>query len=137
MEIDIVFKTHFDYGYTDLSKKVEDRCIKEYIPNALSMAEMFEGSSPPFAWTTGAWLIERYLLSAGVPEEQRMARAIERGQIFWHALPFTMHVEMMNVPLFERALEVSKRLDRQFGRNTIAAKVTDVPGMTRAAVPLW
>lgn len=135
MEINIVFKTHFDYGYTDLSRKVEERYMKEYIPNALSMAEKFEESDTPFAWTTGAWLIERYLLTAGTSERQRMVRAIEKGQIFWHALPFTMHVEMMDAPLFERGLEVSRRLDRQFGRTTVAAKATDVPGMTRAAVP--
>ena len=38
--------------------------------------------------------------------------------------------------LFRFGLSLSQQLDRRFGRKTIAAKMTDVPGHTRAIVPL-
>jgi hypothetical protein len=41
----------------------------------------------------------------------------------------------MNAALFRHGLSLSKRLDRRFGRTTIAAKMTDVPGHTRAMIP--
>jgi len=38
--------------------------------------------------------------------------------------------------LFEFGLSLSQELDARFGRQTIAAKMTDVPGHTRGIVPL-
>src|SRR5512133_2441047 len=65
-----------------------------------------------------------------------MEDAILRGEIAWHALPFTTHTELEDVELFRFGLSLAKRLDERFGRKTIAAKLTDVPGHTRGIVPL-
>ena len=65
-----------------------------------------------------------------------MEDAIMRGEIAWHALPFTTHTELEDVELFRFGLGLAKRLDERFGRKTIAAKLTDVPGHTRGIVPL-
>ena len=132
MDILLIFKTHLDLGYTDLAAKVERRYMEEFIPHALDLAESVKDSDERFVWTTGSWLVERFLQSSEA-NRVRMEQAIENGLIAWHALPFTMHAEMMNGPLYERGLAVSKRLDEKFGRKTIAAKATDVPGMTKAA----
>ena len=35
----VLFKTHFDYGYTALARDVYDRYMNQYIPAALSRAE--------------------------------------------------------------------------------------------------
>ncbi len=65
-----------------------------------------------------------------------MEAAIEAGDMAWHGLPFTTHSELMDASLFRYGLELSKTLDRRFGKRTLAAKTTDVPGHTRAIVPL-
>lgn len=135
MEILVVFKTHLDLGYTDLAANIEKKYIENYIPHALDLAEKMKGSADEFIWTTGSWLIQRFLDSSD-ENRSRMEKAIEDGLISWHALPFTMHIEMMDKPLYEYGLTLSKKLDERFGKKTIAAKYTDVPGFTKAAVPL-
>lgn len=134
MEILVIFKTHLDLGYTDLAANVERRYMEEFIPHALDLAEAMKGSEENFVWTTGSWLISRYLEKS--PDAARMEHAINEHLISWHALPFTMHVEMADSNLYEYGLSISKKLDERFGRKTIAAKSTDVPGFTKAAVPL-
>ncbi len=131
LKILIIFKTHLDLGYTDLASNVEKKYMTELIPHALDLAEQTNGK---FVWTTGAWLIDRFL-NLSEANRNRMENAIRNGYISWHALPMTMHVEMMDSNLFEYGLSIAKKLDKCFGKNTIAAKSTDVPGITRAAVP--
>ena len=63
-----------------------------------------------------------------------MEEAILAGDVAWHALPMTFHSEFVEPVLFRHGLELSRRLDSRFGRKTIAAKMTDVPGHTRAIV---
>ena len=51
-------------------------------------------------------------------------------------LPLTTHTELMDRRLAEAGLGISAELDERFGRRTIAAKMTDVPGHTRGLVPI-
>ena len=69
-------------------------------------------------------------------ERSRLEQAIVAGDLAWHALPFTLHTELADAGLIESALGIAAELDVRFGRQTIAAKMTDVPGHTRALVPL-
>lgn len=133
-----IFKTHFDLGFTDLASKVVDTYFDDYIPRALQTAQALRDAGGPqrFIWTTGSWLIYEYLEKAAAPARRRMERAIERGDIVWHGLPFTTHTELMDVSLFRAGLQLAQKLDRRFGKRTIAAKMTDVPGHTRGIVPL-
>ncbi len=87
-------------------------------------------------WTTGSWLVYECLEQASREERIRMEDAILAGDIAWHGMPFTTHSELMDPSLFAYGLSLSQRLDERFGRRTIAAKMTDVPGHTRAIVPL-
>lgn len=127
----IIFKTHLDIGYTDLAEKVIDNYLNVYIPKAIDLAYKYKGTDTPFIWTTGSWLIYAGL-KRGIP---RLEEAIRDNLIVWHGLPFTSHTELMNSDLFEYGLSISKRLDRKFGKKTIAAKMTDVPGHTRGMIP--
>lgn len=133
-----IFKTHFDMGFTDLARNVVNTYFEEYIPRALQTAQDLRqaGASQRFIWTTGSWLIHEYLEKAPEPARRRMERAIERGDITWHGLPFTTHTELMDVSLFRAGLQLAQNLDRRFGKRTMAAKMTDVPGHTRGIVPL-
>ena len=133
----IVFKTHLDIGFTDYSNSVIEKYKKVFIPNAIKTADTLRKnkSSASFCWTTGSWLIYEYLRTASPENRAALEEAIKNGDIRWHGLPFTTHTELMSSELFEYGLSLSARLDRQFGKKTIAAKMTDVPGHTKAIIP--
>lgn len=132
----IVFKTHLDIGFTELGSVVEKRYVDEFIPNALDLAEKFkkDGSGDKFVWNTGAWLIWQYLQTAPPKEVVRLEKAILQGDICWNAAPYTIETESMNSDLLETTLMLSKKLDEKYGKKTISAKMTDVPGHTRSII---
>jgi hypothetical protein len=137
-KVHLIFKTHFDIGFTDLSSKVERKYIEEFIPKTLDVNDqlMAEQSADRYVWTTGSWLIEEYLKQAAPDAVKRLEDAIRRGDIVWHAIPYTVQSETMSRELFATCLKLSQQLDRRFGKTTIAAKMTDVPGHTRGIVSL-
>lgn len=138
VRVHLIFKTHLDLGFTDFARDVTARYFNEYIPQALSVAEELRraGGAERFVWTTGTWLIYQYLEQAAPAERARLEAAILAGDITWHALPFTTHSELMDADLFRFGLSLADELDQRFGKHTIAAKMTDVPGHTRGIVPL-
>jgi hypothetical protein len=136
--VHLIFKTHFDFGFTDFARSVSAQYLDQFIPQVMETAERLrrDGETERLIWTTGAWLIYDFLEQAAAAEKKQMEVAIEAGDIAWHGLPFTTHSELMDASLFREGLELSRILDRRFGKQTIAAKMTDVPGHTRAIVPL-
>jgi hypothetical protein len=138
--VHVIFKTHLDIGYTDLASKVERRYINEFIPKAIAVTEQLraEGGKERYVWTTGAWLVSAYLAQASPEAVKRLEDAIRRGDIVWNGVPYTVESEAMTKDLFETTLRLSQRLDKRFGKKTIAAKMTDVPGHTRGIIsPLY
>ncbi|MGN0233247.1 MAG: DUF5054 domain-containing protein [Bacteroidaceae bacterium] len=132
----VVFKTHLDVGFTDLSSVVTKRYVEDFIPKAIAVGEKLraDGSGDRYVWTTGAWLVEKYLREASASDVARLERAIEHGDIVWNAVPYTFESEVMSDDLFRTCLSLSQKLDRRYGKRTIAAKMTDVPGHTRSIV---
>ena len=132
----VVFKTHLDVGFTDLSSVVTARYMQDFIPKALDVADRLEadGQGERYVWTTGSWLVWKYLQSASPEEVARLEKAIQRGDIVWNGVPYTVESETMNLDLFNTSLLVSHRLDEKYGKHTIAAKMTDVPGHTRSII---
>lgn len=132
----VVFKTHLDVGFTDLSSVVTARYMQDFIPKALDVADRLEadGKGERYVWTTGSWLVWKYLQSASPEEVARLEKAIQRGDIVWNGVPYTVESETMNLDLFNTSLLVSHRLDEKYGKHTIAAKMTDVPGHTRSII---
>jgi len=130
-EVYLIFKTHLDIGYTDYAQNVIDNYLKNYIPNAIKVGYELKDTQTPFIWSVGSWLIEE-ALKKGVD----IVPAIKDGIISWHGLPFTSHTELMTKELFEYGVSIAKKLDKKFGKNTIGAKMTDVPGHTKAMIPI-
>jgi hypothetical protein len=79
-------------------------------------------------------LLYEYLDQASAADRKIMEEAIARGDIAWHALPFTWQTEMMSQSMIEGSLALSRDLDRRFGKVTTGAKMTDVPGHTRGLI---
>jgi Domain of unknown function (DUF5054) len=131
----VMFKCHFDAGFIDTQAAVVRKYFKEYFPRAIDLArELRQSGDERYVWTTGSWLLYEYLEQATPLERKRMEQAIGRGDIAWHALPFTWQSEMLDGSLISGAIGISQTLDRRFGRNTTGAKMTDVPGHTRALI---
>jgi hypothetical protein len=136
--VHLVFKTHLDVGFTDLAANVMEEYFDRFIPRAIEAARELRrrAGQERLIWTTGSWLIYEYLEKAAPDRRRSLEEAIEAGDVVWHGLPFTTHSELVDPGLFEYGLGLSRELDARFGRETIAAKMTDVPGHTRAIVPL-
>ena len=137
LNIHLIFKTHLDVGFTNYARVVTWEYFNRYIPSAIQLARQRResGQGDCFIWTTGSWLIYEYLEQADAAKRTEMEAAIAQGDIVWHALPFTTHSELMDTDLFRLGLSLSQRLDARFGKHTIAAKFTDVPGHTRGIIP--
>ena len=132
----VSFKTHLDVGFTDWSSIVTDRYVNEFIPKALDLSERLaaEGTGDRYVWTTGSWLIWKYLNTASEEDVRRMEAAIRRGDIVWNAVPYTVESEALNEDIYDTILLLAKKLDEKYGKKTIAAKMTDVPGHTRSII---
>lgn len=134
----VVFKTHLDMGFTDFAENVRQKYIDEFIPAAIDTGRTLreKGGEARFCWATGSWLINDFLDNAPPEQAEALCEAISAGDISWHALPFTTHSELMTPELFRYGLSISQKLDARLGKKTIAAKMTDVPGHTKAIIPL-
>lgn len=133
----VVSKTHLDVGFTDTASAVRRRYLEEFFPLAVTTAEELRrrGGDERLCWTTGSWILTEVLRDGDAEVRSQVAAAVERGDLAWHALPFTTHTELLDESLLAHALSIAARLDDRFGRRTRAAKLTDVPGHARGMVP--
>jgi hypothetical protein len=133
----VVSKTHLDMGFTSRRERVLDQFLHDYIPRAIELARRLsaKAGSPRFVWTLGSWLTWWSLERSGPAQRRDLEEAIGAGHLTWHALPFSMHSELLDGWLLDEGLAISAELDERFGRKTTAAKMTDVPGHTVAIVP--
>lgn len=130
-----MFKCHFDAGFIDTQAHVVGRYFREYFPQAIATAQrMRDAGSHRYVWTTGSWLLYEYLEQAAPEDRRRMEQAIARGDIAWHALPFSWQTELLDESMIGGSLAISDSLDRRFGMKTTGAKMTDVPGHTRGLI---
>lgn len=135
-KVHVVFKTHLDIGFTDLAESVVHHYLHRFIPLAIQAAEEAnkENEPPKFVWTVGSYLIDLALRELDGDSTKRLDAAIRHGHINYHALPFTTHSELCSDRLFDSGLSIARRLDERFGRHTIAAKMSDVPGHTSGII---
>ncbi|MCC5953720.1 MAG: DUF5054 domain-containing protein, partial [Acidimicrobiia bacterium] len=134
----VVCKTHLDVGFTDLAATVLDDYLGRHLPAALDTADDLRrhDDTVRLTWTVGSWLVTEALERSDRLGRRQIERAIDAGDLAWHAWPFTTHTGLLDPTLATDALGLSARLDERFGRRTTAAKMTDVPGHPRALVPV-
>lgn len=132
----VTSKTHLDLGFTDYAAEVKKLYFDEYLPNAFSVAKKLNTDKTRFVWTTGSWIIKEALNTFEGEKKEALIEALQKGFLAPHALPFTLHTELLDEDTFEYGMSLIKRIDEISGRKTVAAKMTDVPGHTKAIVPL-
>ncbi|HEY3324397.1 MAG TPA: polysaccharide lyase family protein [Planctomycetota bacterium] len=131
-EVVIVFKTHFDIGYTALAKEVVQRYRTTMMDQALKVCDASKGLPPEqqFAWTIPGWPMAKILEEGPgqTPERiQRIKDEIKGGHFVVHGLPFTTHTETLETEELVRgmgfAAKISRALSLPLPRD---AKMTDV-----------
>lgn len=133
-KIYVVFKTHFDIGYTELAAEIIERYGREMLPDVIETCEGTKplGRSHQFVWTMSAWpLLQSLSPSNATAEAIDAAKGlIHEGQISWHLLPYTTHTEFCGLEEYIRGFSFSRALSMEHGFWPVAAKMTDVPGHT-------
>lgn len=133
----VVSKTHLDLGFTDYAENIRRKYINQFIPGAVSLARQVNTDEKKnFVWTTGSWIIKEALENGTDEQRTSLEKAIKDGDIVPHAMPFTIHTELLDEDTLEYGLSIADSLDRLRGRKTVAAKMTDVPGHTKGLVKL-
>jgi hypothetical protein len=132
-QVIVVFKTHFDIGYTDMAANVVKRYQTSMIDQALAVVEK-NRSLPPerqFAWTIPGWPLAKILEEwpGQLPERRaKVLQAFKEGRFIVHGLPFTTHTELLEAEDLVRGLGYAARLSREAGLSLPRdAKMTDVP----------
>ncbi|MEN6604079.1 MAG: hypothetical protein ABFD86_16850 [Bryobacteraceae bacterium] len=130
-EIIVVYKTHFDIGYTDLVSNVVNRYRTTMIDSALELVDQ-SALLPPqqrFVWTLPGWPMAQILWPGQDPERRRRVLEAYRNHRFvTHALPFTTHTESLEAEDLVRGLGFATRLSKSVGLELPRdAKMTDVP----------
>ena len=132
-QVVIVFKTHFDIGYTDMASNVVQRYRTTMIDQALAVVDQNRDLPPDrqFVWTLPGWPLSRILADwpgQTAARQQRLRDAFQQGRFVVHALPFTTHTELLEPEDLVRGLRFASTLCRQAGLPLPRdAKMTDVP----------
>jgi alpha-mannosidase len=129
-EVIVVFKTHFDIGYTDWSDNVRYNYANSMITSALNTVEKSKDlpKDQQFKWTVSGWPMKEIRSKAKPDVKKKVEQAIKDGNLFVHALPFSMETESADFEPLVQSLGYSSKIHRDLGLPlAIDAKMSDVP----------
>ncbi|HVI46528.1 MAG TPA: hypothetical protein VM802_16750 [Chitinophaga sp.] len=136
-EIIVVFKTHFDIGYTRRVKDIVQYYRTEMIDRALKAmdASLSMPADQQFKWTCPGWVMSKVMEPwPGQTEERRkkLDVAFRSGRFITHAMPFTVETDVCEPEVLTRGLGFASRLSREYHLPLPqSAKVTDMPSHSR------
>ena len=132
-QVIVVFKTHFDIGYTDMASNVVTKYRTAMMDQALKVVDQNRKlpAVQQFVWTIPGWPMHKITEDwpGQTPESRaRVLDAFKQGRFVVHALPFTTHTELLEPEDLVRGMNFSSRLSRDAGLPLPRdAKMTDVP----------
>ncbi len=113
----VVSKTHLDLGFTDYAENIKQKYIHSFIPDAIDLAENVNTADKKhFVWTTGSWVLKETLKNP--TQKAKLEKAIKVGNIVPHAMPFTIHTELLDVDSLDYGLSLVDDLDKIRGTKT-------------------
>ena len=130
-EVIVVFKTHFDIGYTDYAESVVRKYGSSMIEGALENLDASMQLPPEerFVWTLPGWPMQQVLDRCNPVNKGRIEAALKAGNFVIHGLPFTIETEASDLENLVRGFEFSSRIAEEYGLALPRdAKMTDVPG---------
>jgi len=129
-EVIVVYKTHFDIGFTDLARNVVEYYRTRMIDKALGTVDRNRDLPPEerFVWTIPGWPMAQILWPGQDPERRRRVLDAYRSGLFvTHGWPFTTETDFNDMESLVRGMIFSSRLARENGKELPRdAKVTDV-----------
>lgn len=129
-EIVLVFKTHFDIGYTDYAENVVQQYSTTMMENAFDVIERSKDriAEKQFVWTVPSWPMAQ-MINQSLPDvKSKVETALINGQFVMHALPFTLQTESSDPEPLVRGLNISSTISRKYDLPlAIDAKMSDVP----------
>ncbi|MBA2941482.1 DUF5054 domain-containing protein [Paenibacillus sp. CGMCC 1.16610] len=131
-KIYVVFKTHFDIGFTGLVSDVVGRYRTEMLKDVIEICDQTHTNEEheKYVWTMSAWPLLQSLKGSQEEEKQKALAYLENRQLIWHKLPYTTHTEFCGLEEWIRGMYVSEGLTNLYGYDPKDAKMTDVPGHT-------
>lgn len=129
----LVFKTHFDIGFTRLSEEILDYYATDMLDSVAATCDATADLGPlRYVWTMPAWPLQEMRRRCTAKRREKLDALVARGQVAWHALPFTSHYDFCGTEDAVWGLGVARELSRLYGKPASrAAKMTDVPGQGR------
>ena len=132
-EVIVIFKTHFDIGYTHRAKDIVQFYRTDMIDKALEIMDKTKDlpKEQQFSWTAPGWVMAKVLedWNGQTPERhQRLEKAFKSGRFVTHAMPFSVQSQMLFPEDVARSYESSSFVSRKYGLPLPrGAKMTDVP----------
>jgi len=128
-EIILVFKTHFDLGYTRLASEVVEQYRTAFADRTLELVDASRNlpQNRQFIWTVPGWPLMQMMTNQPPERAARMEEALRDGRFVVHALPFTLHVETLVEEDIVRGMRFASNINRALGKELPTdAKMTDV-----------
>lgn len=129
-DIIIVFKMHFDIGYTDWSESILQKYTTSMMDETLHSVNE-TGKLPnkdQFVWTLPGWPMKYIMENASDAYKPEIESALMNGRFKVHALPFTFETESSDLETLVRGMSYSSQINRKYGQPlSRGAKLTDVP----------
>ena len=145
--VHVVFMTHLDVGFTLLARDVCEQYFQEHLPNGIKLSQALRAAGGPaqYSVTTHPWLLQEFLDGAAqcahtprTPAQiAEMEAAIADGDVRWHGKPMNNFVELEDEPWFATSLRMSDVLNARYNttHGNVCCKSTDVPGLSKSAIP--
>ena len=94
----LVFKTHFDIGFTKLSREVLDDYAGKMLDRVAETCDATRDMGAlKYVWTMPAWPLKTMRDRADEAHAKKVDELIARNQLAWHALPYTSHYDFCGV----------------------------------------
>lgn len=129
-DIIIVFKMHFDIGYTDWSESILQKYATSMMDETLHSVEVTSKlpREEQFVWTLPGWPMKYILENVSADRKPKVEVALKDGRFKVHALPLTFETESSDLETLVRGMSYSSTINRTYGYPlTRGAKLTDVP----------
>jgi len=137
-EIIVIFKTHFDIGYTHRVDDVVKFYRTDMVDKLFQTTEQMEHLpvEQRLTWTVPGWVALKMLEDypgKNAERGKKIDNAFRSGTIIAHAMPFTMESDICEPEELVRGLGISSRIMRKYDFPlSRSGKQTDVPSHTGA-----
>ncbi len=133
-EVVVVFKCHYDIGFTDSVPKVMEAYRTTIMDKVLQTAEVLNQPGAPlkFSWAMPGWPLTQVLGAEQTPERrEKVLTALRNGTVSVMAQPFTPETEVLELEDVVQSLAFSSRICRSAGLDLpLSAKFSDVPSQS-------